>query len=215
MGFKEKLLAGLAGVLLWTSLARAQSEDARIKVMVLDSVGISSAVLTKAETEAGRIFRNSDIEIRWVNCLKKGEKETCHHPPGANEFMVHIVPDGKTRSDLVFGEAFLAEDGSGKYADIFFKRVLAASENPELNTAQLLAAVTAHELGHLLLGSRSHSGTGIMEPVWKKECLLRIWMGSLLFTREQGLSMQRKLDTLAPSVMAGQGPYHQEFEPGR
>lgn len=215
MGFKRKLGAGITGVLLWASLAGAQSDDAAIKVMVLDSAGIPSAVLAKAEAEAERIFRKSEIEIHWVNCLKKGEKESCHHAPGANEFMLHIVPDGKTGSDLVFGEAFMGEDGSGKYADIFFKRVLAASETPELNTAQLLGAVTAHELGHLLLGSRSHSSMGIMEPVWKKECLLRIWMGSLLFTREQAQAMQRRVDTLVPSVMAGQGPYHQEFEPGR
>lgn len=214
MGFKEKLLAGIAGVLLCASLAGAQSE-AGITVMVLDSARVPSAVLKKAENEAGRIFRNSEVRIRWVNCLKKGEKEDCHHTPGANEFMLHIVPDGKTQSDLVFGEAFIGEDGTGKYADIFFKRVLGASETPELNTAQLLGAVTAHELGHLLLGSRSHSFTGIMEPVWKKECLLRIWMGSLLFTREQAQAMQRRVDTVSPSVMAVRGPYRSEPGSGR
>jgi len=215
VGFKGKLNIGIAGVLLWTSLAGAQSEDARIKVMVLDGVGISQAVLGKAETEAGRIFRNSGVEIRWVNCQKKGERESCHHVLGVDEFLVHIVPDGKTRTDTVFGEAFLGEDGSGKYADVFFNRVQAAAAVPGLNSSQLLGAVTAHELGHLLLGSRAHSASGIMEPVWEQECLRRIWMGSLLFTREQAQLMQRRVDTLVPSVMAVRGPDHSEPGTGR
>ena len=208
MGFKEKRCVGITVVLLWASLAGAQSRKAGITVMVLDSAKVPGAVLQKAETEAGRIFRNSEVEIRWVNCLKRGEKEDCHHVPGENEFMLHIVPDGKTRSDLVFGEAFLGEDGTGKYADVFFNRVREAAETPELNSAQLLGAVAAHELGHLLLGSRSHSPAGIMEPVWKQDSLRRIWMGSLLFTRQQAQSMQRRVDTLSPSLMAVRGLYH-------
>ena len=108
---------------------------------------------------------------------------------------------------MVFGEAFLGEDGSGKYADIFFNRVMAASATPELDTAQLLGAVTAHELGHLLLGSRSHAAIGIMQPVWEKDCLRRIWMGSLLFTREQAQAMQRRIDLSSPSLTATRGPY--------
>jgi len=108
---------------------------------------------------------------------------------------------------MVFGEAFLGDDGTGKYADIFFNRVQAASGTPELDTAQLLGAVTAHELGHLLLGSRSHSAYGIMKPLWQKECLRRIWMGSLLFTREQAQAMQRRIDVNSPSLTATRGPY--------
>ena len=214
MGFSNRLWAVVVSVLLSATLARAQSEGTEVKVMVLDNARISSSVLSKAETEAGRIFRGSNIGIHWVNCLKKGERENCHHAPGANEFMLHIVPDGRTRSEMVFGEAFLGDDGSGKYADIFFNRVQAASGTPELDTAQLLGAVTAHELGHLLLGSRSHSAYGIMQPVWEKECLRRIWMGSLLFTREQAQSMQRRIDVSSPSLTAIRGPYRADPDAG-
>lgn len=208
MGFKEKRWVGITAVLLWSALGVAQSDSSGITVMVIDSAKVPSAVLQKAEAEAERIFRNSGVEIRWVNCLKKGEKRDCHHTPGTNEFMLHIVPDGKTQSDMVFGEAFLGEDGTGKYADVFFSRVRAAAETPELNTSELLGAVTAHELGHLLLGSRSHSKTGVMEAVWKQDSLRRIWMGSLLFTREQAQAMQRRVDTATPSLMAVRGLYH-------
>jgi len=182
--------------------------------MLLDSVELSPTVLRRTENEAARIFRSAGIEIQWINCLKKGEAETCHHVLGSNEFMLHIVPRGKTRTDLVFGEAFLGEDGSGKYTDIFFDRIQAASGPPELDTAQLLGAVAAHELGHLLLGSRSHSRAGIMQPVWERECLRRIWMGSLLFTREQSQSMQLRFGAATRALMAVRGPYRKEFNSG-
>ena len=207
MGFKGKRGTAIASFLLWASIAGAQSsETGRLKVMVLDSVGVSPALLRRTENETARIFRDAGIEIQWVNCLKRGEAETCHHVLGANEFMLHIVPHGNTRTDLVFGEAFLGEDGSGKYADVFFDRIQAASGPSEPDTAQLLGAVAAHELGHLLLGSRAHSRAGIMQPVWERECLRRIWMGSLLFTREQARSIQLRFGVPTRTLMAVRDP---------
>jgi hypothetical protein len=215
VGFKGKLGTAIVSFLLWASIAGAQSDEAgRLKVMVLDSAGLSPAVLRRAENESARIFRDAGIDILWINCLKRGEAETCHHVLEANEFMLHIVPRGNTRTDLVFGEAFLGEDGSGKYADVFFDRIKAGSGPPELDTAQLLGAVAAHELGHLLLGSRAHSHAGIMQPVWERECLRRIWMGSLLFTQEQARSIQLRIGVRTRTLMAVRGPYRKGFDPG-
>lgn len=206
MGFKGKLGTVIASVVLWASMSGAQAnEPGRIKVMVLDSAGLSTTLLARTENEAARIFAGASIQVQWINCQKKGEVENCHHAPRTDEFMLHIVHHGNTRTDLVFGEAFLGEDGSGKYADIFFDRIQDASNLPELDTAQLLGAVAAHEVGHLLLGSRAHSSSGIMQPVWEKECLRRVWMGSLLFTRKQAQSMQQRFGASPGALLAATG----------
>lgn len=203
MEFKGKLGTAIASILLGTSISAVQAnEPGRIKVMVLDSVGLSQVVLHRTEDEATRIFRSAGIQVQWINCQKKGESENCHHSPRTDEFMLHIVHHGKTKTDLVFGEAFLGEDGSGKYADVFFDRIQAVSNPPELDTAQLLGAVAAHEVGHLLLGSRAHSSAGIMQPIWEKECLRRVWMGSLLFTRKQAQSMQQRFGASPRTLVA-------------
>jgi len=184
-----------AVVLLWAGLAGAQQHDtAHIKVLVHDSVKLSPSLIRRAETEAGRLFRDAGVDIHWVNCSKPGETDNCHRVPRTDEFVLHIVPDGKTSSDLIFGEAFLGEDGTGKYSDVFFNRIRSAAGDPGLGVANLLGAVSAHELGHLLLGTRSHSLVGIMEPVWANESLRRIGMGTLQFTKEQSLSMKGRLD---------------------
>ena len=196
MGFR-RILATIAitVVMFWVSSAGAQRyEPAHIKVLVLDSVKLPPSLLRRAETEAGRLFREAGIEIHWVNCSKPGDADNCHHVLRVDEFMLHIVHDGRTRSDLIFGEAFLGEDGTGKYSDVFFDRIQDTAEGPGLGIANLLAAVSAHELGHLLLGTRSHSLIGIMEPVWANESLRRIGMGTLIFTKEQSQSMKRRLD---------------------
>jgi hypothetical protein len=213
--FKGKLATGVAGFLLWASVAFAQSDEtARIKVMVLDSAGLSPTVLHRMENEAARIFGEANVQVQWINCLKKGESDNCHHALRVDEFMLHIVHRGETKTDLIFGEAFLGEDGTGKYADVFFDRIRDASNPPELDTAQLLGAVAAHEVGHLLLGSRAHSSAGIMQPVWEKECLRRIWMGSLLFTRQQARSMQQHFGAPTGTLMAVQGPYRKDSGTG-
>jgi hypothetical protein len=68
----------------------------------------------------------------------------------------------------------------------------------------LLGAVSAHELGHLLLGSNSHSRIGIMEPRWRLEGLRNVGMGRLLFTSEQARSMRNRISAGAvPVTLSG------------
>jgi hypothetical protein len=188
MRFKGGWRLALGGVLLWGSIAAAQDRSSEITVLVNDSAGVEPSVLRQAEREAGRMFDAAGIEVRWVNC---GETDECRHILGPKEFVLHIVHGGRTRSDFVFGEAFLGEDGGGQYCDVFFDRLRQAQG--DVNLALLLGAVSAHELGHLLLGSNSHSRIGIMEPRWGPEGLRNVGMGRLLFTSEQARSMRNRI----------------------
>lgn len=183
----------MCGSLAWTQ-ADASSH---ITVFVNDAVGVDRAVLKRAEAETTRLFRPAGITIEWRNC---SETSDCRRPPRANEFVLHIVPQGRTYSDFVFGEAFLGPDGKGAYADVFFNRLRQASERS--NLAQLLGAVSAHELGHLLLGSHSHALIGIMQPTWGPESLRRISMGNLTFTSEQQRAIRdrSRSETMAVSL---------------
>jgi hypothetical protein len=157
--------------------------------MVLNRVKLSQEMIKDTEAEAARIFRSAGIHIRWIDCSKG---DACHHVPGIDEYVLSIVPDGKTSSDLVYGLAFLGPSGEGKYSDIFFRRVEAAAASSGENVARFLGTVAAHELGHLLLGSNAHTYEGVMSAVWKQQTLRRMDMGSLLFTREQATLMRTR-----------------------
>lgn len=192
---------GMLGiVLLWTVSVRAGDSRTRIVVLVNDTSDIKASVLFPAETEAARLFRSAGIEVTWVNCEEDAVLDDCGRPPGPNEFVLHIVSTGNTESESVFGEAFLGEDGKGKYCDIFFDRVQRAYRGFDAGAARLLAAVAAHELGHLLLGSHSHSRFGLMQPTWSDESLRKIDMGMLSFTRQEAGKIRERIAEDEPAV---------------
>ncbi len=197
MGFSGKCNVGLLVVLLWGSLATGTvgQAESEITVLVNDNVGISKAILKQAEVEAARIFRAAGIDITWVECSGRTARadHACGRVPGSNEFELQFVANGRTSSDLVFGLAFLGEDGTGKYSNVFFDRVMDAHHQLDEDVSRLLGTVAAHELGHLLLGSNSHAPAGIMTAVWRPEVLRQMDMGSLQFTPEQATIMRARI----------------------
>lgn len=194
MGFKGKVAMAIAIVLLCGGAAVAQRTSLKeIVVIMQDDTGMASSVRRRAEGDVSSVLRSAGIQVAWVNCQKGSLDNDCGHALEPSEFEIHIVPTGKTRSELVFGEAFLGENGSGKYADIFFQRIEAAEGAAGIDLSRLLGAVCAHELGHLLLGSQAHSRVGIMQPIWKRDALDKIGMGLMLFTGQESRTMRERL----------------------
>jgi len=164
-----------------------------ITILVYDSARVPPRDLAKANRQAGTIFRAARIAAAFVDCSAGSLAEVCHRPARGTEFVVHIVPNGKTSTDAVFGVAFLGADGSGTYSDIFYDRVEQMHRDSGASLAGLLGTVAAHEIGHLLLGSHSHSATGIMSAQWQHEELRLINMGSLGFIPEQAYRMRARI----------------------
>lgn len=111
------------------------------------------------------------------------------------EWPTHLavrVMHGRSTSE-VFGVAFLSADGAGCYSDVFFDQAMELHVSWNVALADILGNVMAHELGHLLLGSNSHSGVGIMRAHWQGEELHRLSWGSLRFTNEQADRMRGRL----------------------
>jgi hypothetical protein len=207
MGFSNRQYWGVWAVLLLggISLTASDKRDTQVTVLLDDSAHVSASVLSGAEMEAGQIFRDAGIEIVWVDCSSGSvhSEGECRVVPGSNQFVLHIVPTGKTSTDSVFGLAFLGEGGAGKYCDVFFNRMEQAHRETGVTLSQLLGTVAAHELGHLLLGSHSHSHVGIMTPIWAHETLRQMDMGHLLFTRDQAslMSSHIRLEELRVASM--------------
>lgn len=192
MGFKGGCCV-LGIVLLSRAAAGARDQDPQIVVLVNNAARVAAAVLYHAEVQAGRVLEEAGIAVVWVNCGEPAEPDRCKRTPGQNEFVVHIVPTGVTRSDFVFGEAFLDENGYGKYCDIFFDRVEALYSRSDTDISKLLGAIAAHEVGHLLLGSHSHSAFGIMQPTWNEASLRTVEMGTLSFLPQESKRMRRRI----------------------
>jgi hypothetical protein len=97
-------------------------------------------------------------------------------------------------SDSAFGIAFVGDDETGRNADVFWKRVQQIQQTAKVDVSLILGSVMAHEMGHLLLGSRSHAVSGLMRARWQPDELRLIRMGALQFLPEQGQRMRTKLE---------------------
>jgi len=85
-----------------------------------------------------------------------------------------------------FGITLAEKDWPGTDALILYGRVAELARTEHLFEQEILAAVMAHEIGHLLLGV-SHSSTGIMRAKWNQEELILAEQGLPHFTPEQSL----------------------------
>jgi len=181
-----------------------------ISVRVYNYADVAGGILAKARSEAARVFQRSGIETQWVQCAVPGrELETnpnCKRRPGATDIQIRILPRKMAQKLMKhhreFGLAFTAPgSGFGSNASIFYHRVEELSERRHTSKPLLLGHLIVHELGHLLLGSKSHSRSGIMHVPWDRTQVERASLGTLLFTEKQAARMRAQVAGRVAAVL--------------
>jgi hypothetical protein len=179
--------------------------DSKVTVSVYNDAGIPFGILFQAESEATRIFRQSGLEIRWLNCSplpnvpeNPAECATADFP---RHLQLRIAKRSLNLNDFTMGISYLSNDGTGCYADLFYDRAQLIHESSQVSLATLLGHGIAHELGHLLLGTNSHAPTGIMRARWQPADLARASHGRLLFSPLESQEMRNKLTPWQPPAL--------------
>lgn len=171
----------------------------QITITIHNEAPITDKVLEQATREASRIFHKAGLNSVWIVCqLSNAGPNTqpeCLSAPDLTHLSLRIVPWSSQMGDSTFGVAFLSEKGIGTYSDVFYPLAEKLSQQCNASLGRVLGHVMAHEIGHLLLGSKAHSPVGIMRPQWQAEELRQIGMGTLLFTPEQANKMHDRLLT--------------------
>jgi hypothetical protein len=171
---------------------------AEVSISVHDYARVSTSVLVAAEDQAREIFRRAGLETVWRNCspkLEKHEPESCYFAD-ATHLTLKISPhamNAQVRDRIdVLGTSYPDEKGAGYFAYVFYDRVRELAERRTLGHG-LLADVMAHEIGHLLLGSNSHSRSGIMCGRWEAEQLRSVAEGLMSFAPSESRLMRERL----------------------
>jgi hypothetical protein len=170
---------------------RAEEPSPTITVLVFNYTDASPATIAGAEREAGRIFGGAGLRVVWLGCpMPTGNLQgPCQTPLKATELMLRIdrAPARNTLQDNVFG--FAAHPA---VATVYYEYAVrqATSDDAKFEAPMILGCVIAHEIGHLLLGSNSHSRAGIMQPDWERKQLRQLMTRTLLFTTEQSQLMR-------------------------
>lgn len=174
-------------------------ESARVTISVYNDAEVPADVLGRAEEQAGQIFLHAGIEVFWLNCpvlaVSEDASRACREAIFPEHLHLRIVRRSTGLKGEAMGISFQAEDGSGCYADLFYEPMEQLHRSQGTDVANLLGHVAAHEIGHLLLGSKSHAVAGIMHAHWTVEELTSGKMERLVFSEQESLRMKAKLGT--------------------
>jgi hypothetical protein len=167
-------------------------------ISVHNYADVPSEMLGAAEDQAREIYRRAGLETVWLNCsskLEKSQPESCYFSDSLH-LTLKIIPRAVNaqvhdRID-VLGTAYPDDNRVGYFAYVFYNRVEELAGRQRLGRT-LLADVMAHEIGHLLLGSNSHSVSGIMCARWNNDQMRNIAEGAMSFLPSQSKIMRERL----------------------
>lgn len=177
----------------------AQSTLPTITVTVYNRSHMRVQTLTESEQMAGRILRKAGLATLWVDCSANGRNgisEQCRKLPGGTRLVLTIVNTWPSRSPAEasrLGLALQTASGAGSYCYVFQQQLNDLVRDTHVAAARLLGAAMAHEIGHLLEGSDSHSGFGIMAANWYIDQIQAADRGALGFTTTDVAKIRARL----------------------
>lgn len=162
-----------------------------LTIKVYDFARVPPQAMARAQGVTTYLINMAGVETVWLNCHLPNdgvEGDAACRKHGAGQVSVRILPRAMSEALAVPGHVFgVAAIPTGKQRGsqvyVFHHRVQElATQMREVDGSVLLGHVVAHEVGHLLLGSGSHSPGGLMAADWFKRDLRKLAQGGLLFT---------------------------------
>ncbi len=169
-----------AVMLLPLPAAAAETLWTEVTVRVYDATGAAPNARHAALEIAASIVSAASVELVWRHCNQPPTVEAksdrpyanpCDRPLRPGELAVRIVRSGGTVDDqareLPLGDALInTRNGGGVLATIYIDRVDWMAALTGVDPRALLGRAIAHELGHLLMATSTHSANGLMRPIW-------------------------------------------------
>lgn len=160
-----------------------------LSVRIYDNAGVLAAGRARAVKRATEILSRADLAIDWKDCSPNGVlvRAACARPPEPGELAVRLVRSPKRDPNTrTLGTALIdTSTGRGTLATVYVDRVTTMARQGRHDQWAMIGSVMAHEIGHLLLGSNSHSDTGLMREMWTVRDLTRNRPDDWLFSHAQ------------------------------
>jgi hypothetical protein len=160
-----------------------------LSIRIYDNAGVLAAYRARAIKRAGDILARADLAVDWRDCPAGGvlTRGACAAPPSPGELALRLVhsPKGDPNPRALGNALIDTATGSGTLATVFIDRVTKLSQQGRLDPWSMVGVVMAHEIGHLLLGTNSHSDSGLMREIWTLKDLTRNRPDDWLFSRSQ------------------------------
>jgi hypothetical protein len=173
----------------------------RLNVRVFNYAQVLPETWHLAQEVAARILYRTGIETHWLKCSLSSEGKlipaVCEQPAEPSDLVLRLVPvSAATRAqfgDGTLGIAAQPERGTPGSASVFYNRVEQLARGGAASVPVILGHAAVHELGHLLLGSNSHSAAGLMKARWSRLDLQHACAGDLVFGKHEASSFRHQV----------------------
>jgi hypothetical protein len=192
-----------------TTGERQTASDETLYVRVYNANVFAAADLDVIQRVATDVLAASAIGLRWLDCENGNSAVTaasCEAPLAPMELAVRFVrlPPEAAGGQLELGYALVdSKAEAGKLATIFTNRVQWLAAQAGVDPRRLVGFAVVHELGHLLLGTRSHAGSGLMRAVWSPADLQRERSRDWLFAPSEAARIRSRLHGVRPAGRRG------------
>ena len=177
--------AGTAAVALLGFLPGATAdplEPLAIAIVLVDDVPVPEAALTRAKSEAARIYRSLGVTLIWSDTIVSSVRPQMSVKIVSTPFCAGLAIPGalaiKAADSRVLGVAPGHKERRDLAVWAFYERIEDAAKLLGLDSGLLLGHVIAHEMGHVLLPYDFHSEAGLMRAGWDKSQAANAVMGS-------------------------------------
>jgi hypothetical protein len=173
-----------------TSVIAGTDSARQVTIRIHNYAQVELGFLANAERTTNDILHEAGVELVWLECSTgnmPAKEPECETPMGPTDLTLNLLPQSmSSRFHLrvdAFGVALEdAEGGLGSDAWIFCDLVKDAAAQRQLTQSVLLGTVIAHEFGHLLLSTNSHSAFGLMRANWSSKELSAVEHRAMYFS---------------------------------
>jgi hypothetical protein len=176
--------------------AAEPTEQSDITVRTYDTFGVKESVAEEARAAARMLLADAGVRVRWRECRTPGRagaasKDAC------SDRVARVSSSSGSSSRL--GQSWtrrawgtrlsIASEDGGRSRRVFADRIRDLAVQLGVPQSVLLGRAMSHEIGHLLLGTVTHSLHGVMRGHWSANASADEWT----FTSAEALQMRLAL----------------------
>ncbi len=193
---------GLMAILVSAPLIANEPADMPlVKLRVDDYAAVTTGLLAGAQDVVTQLYGAIGVETTWLKTRHLSNRPPAAAPSSVDNSVPDLTvivldPSMTTRmappADAI-GLAANAGSEQGRIAYVFYERLRKLMLQRDASDVVALSLVMAHEIGHLLLPSGSHSDAGVMRGYWDLDGFRHLDIRRLRFTSLQELQIRRRL----------------------
>ena len=132
-------------------------------------------------------MKSAGVAVTWPRC-------PCLSPVNPGELVVRITASVPASTPGSLGFSFVdIGQRTGTLATVFADRVHSLAAIAGVDEGELLGRVIAHEISHLLTGTRDHGARGLMRGEWRASELALQRPTDWVLSRSEGGAIRRAI----------------------